>query len=320
MYLSKKNNFFHGIMFHHFHDDLKHKKSQGSMSKEDLYKLVKFIGRKNILDANDFFIRFKEGKLNKQNVCFTFDDGIKSQIDIALPVLEDLQIKSFFFVYSSIFQDKPDYLEIYRYFRTNYFKNMDEFYEIFFKNCKMNLKNIFIKNKKTLKDLKIKFPMYSINDIKFRFVRDRILKKNEYRDIMLDMFKKKKFNPSHYLDILFMNEKDLIRINKLGHLIGLHSHTHPTLLEKLNYKKQFNEYNSNLKTISKILDCKKNKIKYMSHPCGSYNSNTFNILKKLNIELGFKQIMKIDKNMKKINNSNYEIARQNHSEIMRAIK
>ena len=58
----------------------------------------------------------------------------------------------------------------------------------------------------------------------------------------------------------------------------------------------------------------------MSHPCGSYNSNTFNILKKLNIELGFKQIMKIDKNMKKINNSNYEIARQNHSEIMRAIK
>ena len=28
MYFNKKNNFFHGIMFHHFHDDKLHTKSQ----------------------------------------------------------------------------------------------------------------------------------------------------------------------------------------------------------------------------------------------------------------------------------------------------
>ena len=56
----------------------------------------------------------------------------------------------------------------------------------------------------------------------------------------------------------------------------------------------------------------------MSHPCGSYNNDTFEILKELGIELGFKQIMTIEpekKGMKKINNSFLEIARKNHCEI-----
>ena len=99
MYFTNNNNFFHGIMFHHFHDDKIHKKNQGSISQNEFYNLVKFIGRKNILNADDFFVRYKENKLTKKNVCFTFDDAIKSQYDIALPVLEDLKIKSFFFLY-----------------------------------------------------------------------------------------------------------------------------------------------------------------------------------------------------------------------------
>ena len=51
MYLNQSNKFFHGIMFHHFHDNGNHKRGQGSISKDDFYKLIKFIGRKNILDA-----------------------------------------------------------------------------------------------------------------------------------------------------------------------------------------------------------------------------------------------------------------------------
>mgnify|MGYP007072081061 CR=1 FL=1 len=56
----------------------------------------------------------------------------------------------------------------------------------------------------------------------------------------------------------------------------------------------------------------------MSHPCGSYNNDTIEILKELQIKLGFKQIMTIEpeKGMKKINNSSLEIARKNHCEIM----
>ena len=39
MYFNNNNNFFHGIMFHHFHDDGIHK-GQGSIDKDEFYKMI----------------------------------------------------------------------------------------------------------------------------------------------------------------------------------------------------------------------------------------------------------------------------------------
>ncbi len=317
MYFNKNNNFFHGIMFHHFHDNGIHTKGQGSIDQEDFIKMIKFIGRKNIVDADVFFEKFKENKLKNNEVCLTFDDAIKCQIDIALPILEELKIKSFFFVYTSMFEGKPDNLEIFRYFRMNYFITVDDFYNEFYKVLDKDLKIFFEKNKKKIKETKIKFPTYTIEDIKFRFVRDIFLKKKRYEEIMFIMFKEKNFKFEDFFKILFFQKDDLIKLDNLGHLIGLHSHNHPTVLENLTYSEQKNEYEKCLSSISNILNKPKEKIKYMSHPCGSYNNNTLEILKELNIELGFKQIMTIEteKNMKRINNSCLEIAREDHATI-----
>ena len=46
MYFNKSNNFFHGIMFHHFHDNKDHLRGQGSISKDEFVKIIKFIGKK----------------------------------------------------------------------------------------------------------------------------------------------------------------------------------------------------------------------------------------------------------------------------------
>ena len=321
MYFNKKNNFFHGIMFHHFHDGNIHKKSQGSIDRDDFYKMLNFIGRKNILDANIFFEKFKKQKLKEREVCITFDDAVKCQIDIALPVLQDLKIKSFFFVYTSIFEGRPDYLEAFRYFRMNYFNSVNEFYENFYNFLDKDLKSFFKRNRDKIDEIKIKFPFYSIEDVKFRLVRDIYLTQKEYEEKMFQMFKEKKFNYRDFFNKLFFQKKDLQKLDELGHLIGLHSHSHPTLLENLNYEQQKNEYEKNIDSISKILNKKKNEIKYMSHPCGSYNNDTLEILKELGIELGFKQIMTIEKKkgMKKVNNSFLEIARQDHAEIYKRI-
>jgi|TARA_B100001964_G_scaffold127092_1_gene140527 peptidoglycan/xylan/chitin deacetylase (PgdA/CDA1 family) len=316
MYFAQNNNFFHGIMFHHFHNDKIHKRGQGSISKDDLYKLIKFLGRQNILNAEEFFIRFKENRLTKRNICLTFDDSLKCQYDIALPVLEDLNIKSFFFVYSSVFSENPDLLEVYRYFRMNYFKNVDEFYKSFFKIYNKNLSNYFNEKKSIIKKTKQQFPYYSFSDIKFRLVRDKILNKDEYQKIMFKMFKQKKFNPKKFYDILFMSKSNLIEIKELGHIVGLHSHTHPTLLEKSSYNEQLKQYTNNINIISNILKCKTTDIVSMSHPRGSYDGKTLKILKNLGIEIGFKPSM-FKGNKKKINNSKYEIARQDHMEVIR---
>ena len=306
-------------MFHHFHDNSIHKNSQGSLNKDDFYKFINYIGKKNILDANLFFEKFKNNKLKKNEVCITFDDAIKCQIDIALPVLEDLKIKSFFFVYTSIFEGKPDNLEFFRYFRTNYFNSIEEFYENFYKILDKDLKTFFKKNQKKIKSIKTKFPFYSVEDIKFRLIRDTFLTKKKYEETMFLMFKEKRFNQKNLLKKLFFQKEDLNELNNLGHIIGLHSHNHPTMLENLNYEDQKNEYEKCMNIISEILNKPKHEIKYMSHPCGSYNKDTLQILDDLGLELGFKQIMEIEveRGMNKVNNSHLEIARQDHSEILK---
>ena len=319
MYFNNTNSFFHGIMFHYFHDDGVHSRGQGSISKDDFYKIINFIDRKYILDADVFFEKFKENKLKENEVCLTFDDTIKCQIDVALPVLENLKIKSFFFVHTSVFEEKPDNLAIFRQFRMNYFNSVDEFYINFYKVLNKDLDNFFKKNENNIKNKKIKLPFYTIEDIKFRLIRDTYLTKDEYEKSIFLMMKQKKFDPKKNYSNLFFDKKDLNQLNSLGHLIGLHSHNHPTLLEGLSYDEQKLEYENCISIISKIIDKPKSEIKFMAHPCGSYNNHTLEILKELGIELGFKSIMtiEIEKGMKKINNSFLEIARQDHAEIVK---
>ena len=317
--MSINKNFFHGITFHHFHDNNKNLMSQGSLSRDYFYKILNKIGRNNILNADEFFLRFKEHSLKENNICLTFDDALKCQYDVALPILNELKIKCFFFIYTSVFEDDPDLLELYRYFRTQNFKDIDNFYDIFFSNINESLDEFIYKKKKKIELIKTTHPFYSYNDIKFRVVRNEFLNRDSYKKIMLKMFSDYNFEYRKYFKKIFMNSNDLIEIKESGHLIGLHSHTHPTKFNNLSYEDQINEYSLNQKNLSEMLDCKQSDIQYMSHPCGSYNSHTLEILEKIGIKLGFNNTIFVEKNknMKKINNSNLEIARIDSSNILR---
>ena len=57
-------------MFHHFHNGKNHPKSQGSISKDEFVKLIKFIGRKNILDADIFYENLKKIKFKSSMFYF----------------------------------------------------------------------------------------------------------------------------------------------------------------------------------------------------------------------------------------------------------
>ena len=64
MYFNQNNKYFHGIMFHHFHDEKYFQKSQGSITSEQLYKLIKKIGRNHFLTPEEFIFKL-EKKLKK---------------------------------------------------------------------------------------------------------------------------------------------------------------------------------------------------------------------------------------------------------------
>ncbi len=325
MYFTPKNNFFHGIMFHHFHNSTLHPSGQGSISKNQLIKIIKFIGRENIISPKQAMelVQQKENiyKRGVNKVCFTFDDSLKCQYDIALPVLENYDIKAFFFIYSGVFLKEPELLEIHRYFRINFFKNINEFYNNFFKILFFSNKKaeIFLnKQKKEIKLNKIKYPFYSINDIKFRLIRDHYLAIDEYNSLMEYMFKIYRFNPKKIINKLFMSKKNLNEIISMGHSVGLHSHSHPTFIEKLPKLAQKNEYIKNFNYINHIMTNKNYKISSVSHPCGSYNLSTLKILSNLNIDIGFKNYL--NNQFSKSKYRNLEIHRENHAIIVKRLK
>ena len=75
-----------------------------------------------------------------------------------------------------------------------------------------------------------------------------------------------------------MGKKDYKMLNVLGHNIGLHSHTHPTNLNLLEFEKQFDEFYKNKSILEEVL---KKDINSASYPCGNYDLKTKKILKSL---------------------------------------
>jgi peptidoglycan/xylan/chitin deacetylase (PgdA/CDA1 family) len=308
----------HGIMFHHFYDSDWYK-SDGAISQEDLEKLLQFIGIKRIVDPLEWIKKIEKKKLSTKDICLTFDDGLLSQFKIALPVLDKLKIKAFWFIYSNVFEGHLSKFEIYRYFRYTFFKNIDEFYSTFFNKLslikvKNRIKNI-LKRQEILRYKKM-YPFYSLNDIKFRLIRDYALTKDEYENIMDQMIKERGITLNDLSKNLWMSNKHLKELIEKGHMIGLHSYSHPMNLGSLTFEEQWREYKLNYDHIKEVCGTPAVAAAY---PANSYNRNTFKILKLLNVKCGFRSTL-FPPEGKKVNPNCYEIAREDAANILRLIK
>src|SRR3954454_20209386 len=119
-------------MFHHFHGQI-HPVGQGSISAEDFCNMLDWLSeRYSLLSADEFLFKLKHHSLADTDICLSFDDALLCQAEIAVPVLRQRKIQAYFFIYSSPFAGVPDFLEIYRYFRTTEFSDIDAFYREFF--------------------------------------------------------------------------------------------------------------------------------------------------------------------------------------------
>ncbi len=300
------------IMFHHFHNKF-HKKTQGSISGAQLQKVIEYLqSRYNLINSHEFCQKVIDKKIKKKDVCLTFDDCLKSQFDIAFPILKKKNISAFFFIYSSIFDPKPNNLEIFRDFRNTKFSNIDKFYECFFNLLKKNyFQDYLLFEKKFKRNYLMKYKFYTLSDRKFRFCRDKILSHNIYEKIMFLLMKQKKYNLRNAKIKLFMSKKNIKSLIKNQNSIGLHSDSHPINIYKLSFKRQYKDYKKNYNFLIKNF---KIKTTSMSHPFGRYNKNTLKVLKKLGIKVGFLS------SPAKFNKSNLEIGRIDHNLLIKKIK
>lgn len=301
-------------MFHHFHNE-DHVKSQGSISADEFSEMLNWLlDSYKIINADDYIDRLEKGNLNSDEICLSFDDALLCQYDIARPILNTLSIKAFFFVYSSPLCGDPDRLEIYRFFRTKNFKDIDIFYNEFFLEVK-NINPVLYTQAQSQYDeinYLASFPFYSKNDKWFRYLRDQILGKLNYQAIMDKMMQDKHFDIESVSPHLWMSNTHIQKLHEEGHIIGLHSYSHPTTLHNLTQAEQSIEYEKNFDHLSTIL---KSKPIAMSHPCGNYNSDTLSILKRLGIRIGFRS-----NNSIKTIESSLEIPRNDHANILREMR
>jgi peptidoglycan/xylan/chitin deacetylase (PgdA/CDA1 family) len=303
----------YGIMFHHFHDD-QHPRVQGSISASDLVELIDHIGRDKILRPDEWMRRALKGNLRDNDICLTFDDALRCQYDIAFPVLRDMGLTAFWFVYSSVFEGNIEPLEVYRYFRTTSFDCIDDFYNDFFQLTKNKFHDEYVDK---LRDFRpdsylAAFPFYTTNDRIFRYLRDDVLGPERYHLVMGEMLAASGFNGGAIAKQLWMTDEHLLNLHDEGHLIGLHSYSHPTRLAELSRGKQREEYRKNLEHLLKVLD---SPPECMAHPCNSYDPETLRLLEELGIRLGFRA------NMQEIvGHSDFEFPREDHANIMKNMR
>jgi len=306
-------SFTQSIMFHHFHDE-KHLPAQGSLNSSDFSQMLDWLSdRYNLIGAREYLEKFESEKLSENDICLSFDDALLCQYDIAIPILEERGIDAFFFVYSSVFTGNPDNLEIFRYFRTNNFSGIEDFYNQFFELVESELKDALDQHRQVYSSLNYlnAFPFYTESDKWFRYLRDQVLGVQKYEQLMLRLMALKGFTPNDVIDDLWMSEDDLKDIANRGHLVGLHSYSHPTQMSKLNYEEQYSQYKKNLDHLSSVVG----DVVCMSHPCGDYNEDTLTILDEMGIRIGFRSSLS-ETTIK----GRFEIPRDDHANIYKAMQ
>ena len=306
-------SFTRSIMFHHFHNE-KHLPSQGSLNSSDFSQMLDWLsGRFNLIGAREYLEKFESAKLSENDICLSFDDALLCQYDIAIPILKERGIDAFFFVYSSVFTGKPDNLEVFRYFRTNNFSAIEDFYYQFFELVEFELKDYLDQHRQVYSSLNYlsAFPFYTEDDKWFRYLRDQVLGDQKYEQLMIQLMAAKEFKPNDVIDDLWMSEDHLKDIANQGHLVGLHSHSHPTQMSKLNYEEQYIEYKKNLDHLNSIVG----DVVCMSHPCGDYNEDTLTVLDEMGIRIGFRSSLS-ETTIK----GRFEIPRDDHANIYKAMQ
>jgi peptidoglycan/xylan/chitin deacetylase (PgdA/CDA1 family) len=308
----------HGIMFHHFHGGCHHP-SPGSICGEELADLIRYVGRERILEPAEWIQRAEQGQLAPGDLCLTFDDALLCQFEIALPVLQQYDLRAFWFVYSNVFEGHISRFEVYRVFRATCFRDVDEFYELFFTRVgdgKFAEQAERACNPGEIARRRARYPFYSAADVQFRILRDSVLSQHEYDLMMQGLIAERGQSLAELAENLWINNEQLTLLRDLGHTIGLHSYSHPMCLGQLSPEEQYDQYERNYRHLSSITGppCA------VAHPAGSYNQDTLNLLKSMGIQCGFRSSMAPPEQGGPISPSILEMGREDHANLMRQMQ
>jgi peptidoglycan/xylan/chitin deacetylase (PgdA/CDA1 family) len=299
-----------GLMFHHFADAL-HSHGQGAITAAQFEAIISAVGRERILPAREWLDLALRDALRPDQTCITFDDALRCQFDVALPVLRKFDLTGFWFVYSSVFQGNVEDFEVFRFFRTTEFESISAFYRFFSDTVRQSYPDAFSRAVGAFdpKAYLAEYAFYTDEDRFFRFLRDEALGEGLYRRAMDVAMTQRNFDRRKALELLWMNDSSLRTLHAEGHVVGLHSYSHPTRLAALDPAEQALEYRRNLDHIARVTG---EAPVTVAHPSNSYGPATLEILRGLGVRLGFR-----DNDAPVAGRSRLEYPRRDHVELLR---
>lgn len=274
------------LMFHHFHGPL-HPRVQGSLSAASLEAKLNSLADWTILPAGEWLQRALAGRLAPTDTCLTFDDCLACQFDIANPVLQRRGLTAFWFVYTSVLEGRLIRLELYRKFRNTCFPDIDTFYQAYFAFLERGPHAGIVRE--ALSGFRPErylsaWSFYTDNDRRYRYLRDDVLGPERYQVAMDEFIAKNGSSLEELSKDVWLTADHIRHLHDTGHVIGLHSHSHPTRLAELPPARQMDEYRQNRDILAQILGAPPIS---MAHPNNSYSADTLDVLERLGIRLGF---------------------------------
>ena len=255
------------------------------MSSADFEKILLFVGLDNILAPDKWLSRLQAGTLGPSDLCLTFDDGLRSQINFAEPILAKYGLRAFWFVYSLVFEGGVVKSEVYSH-AAAHMGGMAVLAKTMLKQCPADLRrqlNTPEFSRYQIKMLQL-FPFYTPQDCQFRFLRNSAEHQGLFETLMDNVMAAHSLNPKEISKQLWMDQEHLKYLINAGHWVGLHSYNHPYAMDVLSYSEQEAEYQRNYDHLASLTG---HKPRSVSHPLNSYNSDTLQILTALGIECGF---------------------------------
>ena len=242
----------HGILAHYFHDGHRYPAMQGSLSLEAWEAGLERYGAR-LIPASEWIDRAVAGQ-TKDECCVTFDDGLREAYVIAKPSLERRGLTAAWNIYTGPLVGVPNNLERWRWLR-NCKGGVEEFYLAWLK---------IIRPPRLPDDYLLDRTYLSYADRQFRYWRNTC-EPLFYESVMEELWQQGRgtwTSEQHWLSFL-----DIQALARTGHVIGFHTHSHPTNMARLSVEQQALEY----ATSKGILEfCLEQPVNTGAHPCDSW--------------------------------------------------
>lgn len=275
----------HGLMFHRFHASPDASTWQGALTPEEFEQILLWVGLDRILPAGEWMARLGQDRLGPDDLCITFDDGLRSQLEFALPILERHGLTAFWFVYSCVFDGVPVRSEIYSYV-AGQVGGMPTLIAEFLRRCPPDLLDQLQSDAYTdyAARMRAVAPFYSDADMRYRFLRNNPANQATVEDVMSAILTSHGFVEARVAETLWLRDRDLAALTTSGHHVGLHSYDHPYAIGGMSAVAQRHQYERNLTHVAAATGRTPDS---MSHPLGSYNDDSLTVLAGLGIQCGF---------------------------------